>query len=161
QAGYRGEQARVWATMLGEQANVVEAYFQLLEALRLREVAEQTMALRREQLDEAQSRFDSGRLTKNDLLVVQVAARNTEQEIRRRELAIERARWRLNQVVGIEVNAPTAPVDVTSPPDLPQPEEALRLALAHNPVLRSLTEEQQRLEETATALARGRFPRFN
>jgi outer membrane protein TolC len=161
QAGYRGEQARLWATTLGQQAAVVRAYFELLEARRLREVTEQTMAVRKEQLDDAQSRFDAGRLMKNELLVVQVALRNSEQEIRRRNLAIERARWSLNQTIGIEVNAPTEAVDVSAPPQLPQADEALRLAFAHNPLLRSLVEEQQRLEATATALARGRFPRFS
>src|SRR5581483_3586999 len=49
QAGYRGERARVWAVTLEQQLRVVQAYFDLLEALRLREVAEDTLAVYRRQ----------------------------------------------------------------------------------------------------------------
>jgi outer membrane protein TolC len=79
----------------------------------------------------------------------------------RRELAIDRARWDLNQLVGIEVNAATRPVDVRVPPEIPTSERALELTYEKNPLLLSLLEEQQRLESTVTALERSRFPRFH
>src|SRR5437870_4744783 len=50
QAGYRGERARLWATRLAEQVGVIRAYSQLLEAERLAEVTEQTIATDRQQL---------------------------------------------------------------------------------------------------------------
>lgn len=161
QAGYRGERARVWATRLDEQVLVVRSYFQLLEARRLRAVTEQTLVAERRQLASAQSRFESGRLTKNELLVVQVALRNSEQELLRRDLAIAEARWSLNRTVGLRVDAPTEVADVTDRPAIPPVEEALGQAWATNPVLVALLEEQQRLEATASALARGRLPRFS
>jgi outer membrane protein TolC len=161
QAGYRGERARVWATTLDQQARAVRAYFALLEARRLRAVSEQRLALQRRQLADAESRFASGRLTKNELLVVQVAVGNTEHELVQRDLAIDDARWRLNEAVGLPVDAPTDVVDVTARPAVPAPEEALRLAHAHNPALVALLEERQRLDDLATALARGRFPRLS
>src|SRR5439155_1107259 len=77
-----------------------------------------------------------------------------------RALAIDQARWALNQAVGLPVDAPTAVVDVRERPAVPEADEALRLARATNPVLASLLEEQQRLEESARALARSRLPRF-
>src|SRR5439155_50073 len=57
QAGYRGERARLWATQLAEQVRVIRAYFQLLEAERLAEVTEQTIATDRQQLANAEQRF--------------------------------------------------------------------------------------------------------
>jgi outer membrane protein len=159
QAGYRGEQARLWATTLDQQLAVVRAYFQLLEAERLREVTEKNVTLDREQLDNAQAKFQNGRLTKNQLLVVQVARQAAEQELEQRALAIAQARYALNQAIGADVNAPTEPADVTERPVVPAVDEALRVAYAGNPVLRSLVEEQQRLEETARSLVRSRFPR--
>jgi outer membrane protein TolC len=161
QAGYRGEQARLWATTLAEQTSVVRSYFELLQARRLRAVTVETVTFHHRQLEDAESRFCSGRLTKNELLVVQVALKNSEQELRQRDLGIERARWALNRAMGIEVNAATEPADVEARPELPLEAEALRLAYERNPLVRSLLEEQQRLEETATALARGRLPRFS
>jgi outer membrane protein TolC len=161
QAGYRGEAARRWATQLAEDVEVIRSYFRRLQAERLREVTEQTLAARRAQLAQAQSRFDNGRLTKNQLLVVQVAVRNAEQELVQRDLALDRARWAFNQVVGLDVDAPVALADVRDRPDVPEIDEALATARATNPLLVSVFEEQQRLEETLTALQRSRFPRFS
>jgi outer membrane protein TolC len=161
QAGYRGESARLWATTLEQEVAVIRAYFELLEAERLREVTLQTLALDRQQLASAESRYGAGRLTKNELLVVQVALRNAEQALVQRDLAVDEARWALNQVVGLPVDAPTEPVDVERRPAVPATEEALAAAWANNPVLAALLEEQQRLEATTTALVRGRLPRFS
>jgi outer membrane protein len=160
QAGYRGEQARLWATTLAEQVGVIRAYFQLLEARHLRTVTEQTVALDRQQLAIAESRFTAGRLTKNDLLVVQVALRNAEQQLRQHDLAIDQSRWTLNQAIGLAVDAPTEPVDVEERPNIPELAATLREAYAHNPLLLSLLEEQQQLDEAERSLAAGRLPRL-
>lgn len=160
QAGYRGEAARLWASALEQDLTVIAAYFTLLEAERLRDVTAQTIALHRQQLAYAQDRFDHGRLTKNEVLVVQVALRNAEQLRLQRELAIDQARWALNQALGLAIDAPTAVVDVRRRPTLPPAADALAIAYRENPVLLALLEEQQRLEATADALARSRLPRF-
>jgi outer membrane protein TolC len=160
QAGYRGEQARVWATTLDEQLAVVQGYFDLLEARRLRTVTEQTIEVYRSQLGIARSRFDQGRLTKNDLLTVEVALQTAQQSLLARELAIEQARWSFNRTIGADVDAPADLADVATPPDVPPVVRALELTWEHNPILLSLLEEQQRLEATVTALERSRLPRF-
>jgi outer membrane protein TolC len=160
QAGYRGEAARLWATTLEQDVVVIDAYYTLLEALKLREVTLQTIALQREQLSHAQERFDSGRLTKNELLVVQVGLQDAEQELRRRDLAIDEARWALNDAIGFPVDAPTVVADVPERPTLPRVDDALRDAYRDNPVLHALVEEQQRLEASATSITRSQLPRF-
>ena len=160
QAGYRGERARAWATTLAQKVVVIRAYFDLLQARELRGVVEQNIELDRAQVANAQQRYDAGRLTKNELLVVQVALQDREQQERQRNLDIDRARRDLNEAIGRPVDAPTAVVDVADRPALPSVDDALKDAFANNPVLLSLVEEQQRLEDTATALARGRLPRF-
>lgn len=160
QAGYRGERARAWATTLAQKVVVIRAYFDLLQARELRGVVEQNIELDRAQVANAQQRYDAGRLTKNELLVVQVALQDREQQERQRNLDIDRARRDLNEAIGRPVDAPTAVVDVADRPSLPSVDDALKDAFANNPVLLSLVEEQQRLEDTATALARGRLPRF-
>ncbi len=161
QAGYRGEAARLWATTLQQDVVVIGAYYTLLEALKLQTVTEQTIALQREQLAHANERFDSGRLTKNELLVVQVGLQDAEQELRRRLLAIDEARWALNEAIGAPVDAPTRVADVAERPTLPVVTEALQVAYRENPVLVALVEEQQRLEASATSLSRSRLPRFS
>lgn len=161
QAGYRGEQARAWATTLEQQLAVVRAYYQLLEAIRLKEVATQTVEVYGTQFAIAEERYSNGRLTKNDLLTFDVARKNAEQEVLRRDLLIERARWDLNEAIGADVNRAVDPVDERGEPALPTVAESLREAWRHNPVLVSLVEEQQRLQETVTSLERSRLPRVN
>src|SRR5262249_47428362 len=143
QAGYRGERARLWATTLDQQLQVVRAYYDMLEAQRLRQVTQETITLDRQQLAVADSRFRNGRVTKNDVLVVQVALQNSQQELVQRDLLIDQARWALNQAIGADVNAPRELVDVHARPDVPAPAAALQLAYEHNPVLSGLLEEQQ------------------
>jgi outer membrane protein TolC len=160
QAGYRAEEARRFAVLLGERFEATQSYFALLEAERLADVARQTLAAQRQQLANAEARVAAGRLTRNELLVVQVAVRNTEQLLRQVELQAARARWTLNRVVGRPVDAPLRLADVVVAPTLPTADEALRQAFETNPTLRLLVEEQQRLEDLAASLARGRLPRF-
>jgi outer membrane protein TolC len=159
QAGYRGEQARLWATRLEEQVGVIRAYFDLLSAERLRAVTEETIAAERQQLANAEQRYANGRLTKNELLVVQVTLSNAEQRLLARDLAIDEARWALNQAIGLPVDAGSTVVDVASSPAVPAVDDALQQMRANNPVLVTLLEEQQRLEETRRALVRGWLPR--
>ncbi|HET9063130.1 MAG TPA: TolC family protein, partial [Candidatus Binatia bacterium] len=128
QAGYRGEAARLWATTLDEQVAVVAAYLDMLSAQRLREVTEQTIQAQRRQLQSAEARYRGGRATKNDLLVVQVTLRGTEQRLVTEDLLLDRARLALNQTIGLPVNAPTAVADVTAPPAVPAVDDALRTA---------------------------------
>jgi outer membrane protein len=161
QAGYRGEDARLWATTLDEQVAVVAAYLDMLSAQRLREVTEQTITAQRRQLQSAEARYRGGRATKNDLLVVQVRLRSTEQRLIREDLLLERARLALNQAIGLPVNAPTVVADVTAPPVVPAVDDALRTAWERNPLVVGRMEEQQRLEESVLALERSRFPRFS
>lgn len=160
QAGYRGERARLWATTLGEQVAVVRAYFDLLEAQRLREVTRQTIAFQALQLRNAEHRYATGRLTKNELLVVRVRLANAQQELHQRDLAVDHARWTLNRLLGRPVDAPTMVQDVQHRPTMPEAEVALAEAFAHNPVLEVLLEERQRLDATLAALQRGWLPRL-
>jgi outer membrane protein TolC len=158
QAGYRGEAARRWATALEQDLEVTRAYFDRLQAQRLREVSEQTIALYQRQLRDAQDRFDAGRLTKNEVLEVQVVLRNAEQNQRQIDLSVERTRWAFNQAIGVPIDAPTAVVDIRARPDLPPVDETLRQAEAKNPVLTALFEHQRQLEAQLSALERSRFP---
>jgi outer membrane protein TolC len=161
QAGYRGEAARRWATELDQDVLVIRAYYDRLSAERLREVTEQTVALYQKQYADADQRFQAGRLTKNEVLEVQVVLRNAQQRMQRDDLFIERARWAFNQAIGVDVNAPTQVVDVRERPLLPDDAEMLRTAQEKNPILTALFERERQLEAELGALERSRFPRFN
>ena len=159
-AGYRGEASRVAAIELEEQVNVVRAYFGLLEAKRLLTVADERVALLGEQLGHAQQRFDAGRLTLNERLVVEVALANAKHERFQRDLVVDQQRFLLNRAIGAPVIAPTDVDDVDAAPTLPTTESLVSAAREKNPVLQGLLEESQRLEARESALVRSRLPRL-
>jgi outer membrane protein len=161
QAGYRAEQARAWATRLEEETSVLAAYFGLLEAERLRQVAVHTVRLHEQQLRDATSKFDQGRLTRNEVLVVDVALAGTRQIVLQLENAIQNARRRLNRATGLPVAAPTDARDVSGRPDLPDVETAVASAREANPLVASMLEEVQAADERLTAARRSRFPRVS
>jgi len=161
QAGYRGERARLWATTLDEQLAVVRSYYDLLEAQRLREVTELTLELESEQLRQARAREQAGRLMRNEVLVVEVAVQDSEQRLLQHEIAIESARWSLNRAIGLPVDAPTSVADVDDRPDLPTTDEARAEAHENNPVIESLLQEQQRLDDLVHARTAALLPRFD
>jgi outer membrane protein TolC len=161
QAGYRGEAARRWATELDQDVAVIRAYFDRLAAERLREVTQQTIALYEKQFSDADQRFRAGRVTKNEVLEVQVVLRNAQQRLEQDGLAIDRTRWTFNQVIGVDVDAPTSVSDLRERPELPDDAEMLRTAQEKNPILTALFERQRQLEAELSALERSRFPRFN
>jgi outer membrane protein TolC len=94
----------------------VRAYFDRLAAVRLREVTEQTIALYEKQFADADERFRAGRVTKNEVLEVQVVLRNATQRRQREDLAVDRARWAFNRAIGVDVDAPTEVVDLRPQP---------------------------------------------
>ena len=161
QAGYRGEAARRWAVELEQDLAVTRAYFDRLAAQRLREVTEETIALYRRQLADAEQQFGAGRVMKNEVLEVQVALRNAEQRRMQEDVAVERARWAFNDAIGVAVDAPTAVADVRERPALAPIDDTLRRAQESNPVLTALFERQRQLDAEVSALERSRFPRFN
>ena len=160
QAGYRGAAAKRWAVELEQDLRVTRAYYDRLSTERLREVTDETIALYRRQLADAQARFDAGQVTKNEVLEVEVVLRNAEQRRMRQDVNVERARWAFNEAIGVDVDAPTAVADVRTRPELPAIDDLLDQAQQHNPALTQLFERKRQLEAELSALERSRFPRF-
>jgi outer membrane protein len=161
QSSYRAEKARSWATRLDEERTVVTTYLDLLEAMRLREVAEQTVALHERQLADASSRFEQGQLMKNGVLVVQVALADSRQRVLQLDNVIAARRRSLNRAVGLDVDAATRVSDVSGRPSLPALDDAVASAHDHNPLVGAMLEEVQAADDRASAAKRGRLPHFS
>jgi outer membrane protein TolC len=161
QASYRAEKARAWATQLGEERRVAAAFYGLLEAERLREVGRRTLDLHERQLADASSRFDQGRLTRNGVLVVQVAVTDARQALMRLDNAVGGARRELNAATGLAIGDATSVRDVAGRPSLPSLDDAVAALATRNPVVTGLLEEVHAADERLTAARRSRFPRFS
>ena len=162
QAGYRGERARAWATTLAQKVGVIRAYFDLLQARApARASSSRTIELDRAQLANASNATTPGGSPRTSCWSCRWRCSNREQEHRQREL--DDRSGALDAEPGDRPPGRRADGGGRRRPSVPRcPRSTTRcaIAFANNPVLLSLLEEQQRLEDTATALARGRLPRF-
>lgn len=115
QAGAAGaESARFdeTSTTLDVIRDVKVAYFNILKAERLLEVARQSVEQLKAHRDMSQAFFDVGLIPRNDLLRAEVELANGQQNHIRAENGLELARARFNTLLRRDVNAPAKVQDI-------------------------------------------------
>ncbi|HEX7615129.1 MAG TPA: efflux RND transporter permease subunit [Thermoanaerobaculia bacterium] len=119
--------------------DVTEAFYDVLLARRLEEIAKETLMQREKQLGEAEKRFALGTATDYDVLAARVALDNQKPEVIRTANLVPIALDRLRLVLAEE----TAALDVSGtldsgPEAIPSFDEAVRTALDRRPDVRGL-----------------------
>lgn len=123
------------------------AYFNILKAGRIREVAEQSVERLKAHRDAAQDFYDVGIIPKNDLLYAEVELANGRQFLLRAENGLEMAKAKFNTLLRREIDAPVKIEDILSEQSFEKPLNAcLAEALENRPEIRahSLRLEQAR-----------------
>lgn len=92
--------------------DVREAYFAILTAERVRDVALQAVELLKAHRDTARSFYDVGVIPKNDLLQAEVELANGIQNLTVAENSLELAKARFNTVLRRDIGAPVAVEDI-------------------------------------------------
>src|SRR6266581_1450671 len=142
--------------------NVQQAYFALLAAYRLRDVAEETVAQNQKHLDLAQGRHDVGMAPRFDVTTVQVQLAQAELNQLSARNAVSLGRETLRNTLGL-----MGPLDFDIVDSLEQPrtevsdEEALDLAYANRPELRSLAAQERADIERIKAIEKDYLPRLS
>jgi outer membrane protein len=95
---------------------VAQAYYKLLEATRLSDVADTSVTQLEAQQKQAQSLFDNGVIGKNDLLRAGLALASARQRAIQMRGAVTLARGQLDVVLGNSPDAPFEPVPFTGDP---------------------------------------------
>jgi outer membrane protein len=140
---------------------VTRAYFQILEARKIKTVVEESIQSVEQQLKISRDYYDQGLVAKNDLLVSEVQLARRQQELIQAENAIELSVSTLNRLTGLSVTRPTKVRDIT----VVEPwngsfDSLVSLALAHRPDLKAFADRA----EIASALYRSArssfFPRL-
>ena len=139
--------------------NVQQAYFGLLAAYRLRDVAEQTVAQNEKHLQLAQGRFDVGLAPRFDVThaQVQLASAELARVTARNNVAL--GRETLRDALGL-----MGPLDFDIVDSLEEPRvqvsdtEALDLAYANRPELRSLVAQERADSERVSAIEKDYLP---
>jgi HAE1 family hydrophobic/amphiphilic exporter-1 len=119
--------------------DVTEAFYDVLLARRLEEIAKETLMQREKQLGEVEKRFALGTATDYDVLAARVALDNQKPEVIRTANLVPIALDRLRLVLAEE----TAALDVSGtldsgPEVIPSFDEAVRTALDRRPDVRGL-----------------------
>jgi outer membrane protein len=91
---------------------VREGYFNILNALKLREVAEQAVKQFEAQLEVTKAFFEVGIQPKNDLLLAEVQLANARQDLVRTENGVALAKSSFNNLLRREINEPLEVVDI-------------------------------------------------
>jgi outer membrane protein TolC len=114
------------------------AYFNILKAGRILNVARQSLELLKAHRDTAQAFYDAGLIPKNDLLYAEVELANGRQFLVRTENGVEMAKSKFNTVLRREINTPVEIEDVLNDQPFEKPLEAcIAEALGNRPEIRS------------------------
>jgi len=142
--------------------NVQQAYFALLAAYRLRDVAEETVAQNQKHLDLAQGRHDVGLAPRIDITTAQVQLAQAELNQLTARNNVSLGRETLRNTLGL-----AGPLDFDIVDSLEQArtevsdEEALDLAYANRPELRSLAAQERADIERIKAIEKDYLPKLS
>lgn len=137
--------------------NVKQAYFDVLQKLRLIKVAEETVKQNKERLEQAQGFFQAGTRSKIDVTKAEVDLANAELNLIRAKNNFQIARVSLNNAIGlsqeltfaIEDSLDFQPYEITL-------EEILRKSFAQRPELLQI-KAKQRSQEASIKLAQASY----
>src|SRR5438552_3873514 len=141
--------------------NVQQAYFALLAAYRLRDVAEETVAQNQKHLDLAQGRHDGGLAPRFDVTNAQVQLATAELNRVTARNNVSLGRETLRNALGL-----LGPLDFDIVDSLEQPRsdvsdaEALDLAYANRPELKSLAAQERADIERIKAIEKDYLPKL-
>ncbi len=128
---------------------VHEAFYSLLLANRLVEVASETLAQRERQLDVAQKRFEAGVVNEFEVIRARVDVANAQPRVVQTRNAVRQAQARLNNLLARDQSAPIEPDGQLEyvPLDALTLEEVTSRAIERRPELAALRVDQQIAEK--------------
>ncbi len=143
---------------------VVQAYYRLLEAQRLSEVAAASVAQLEAQQREAQSLFDNGVIGKNDLLRAALALATARQRAIQARGSIVLARGQLATLMGRPPGEPFEPVPFSGEPpglDAPGVEAAEVRAAGQRPEVREVDRTIEQADRSVAIAQKKLLPQVN
>jgi hydrophobic/amphiphilic exporter-1 (mainly G- bacteria), HAE1 family len=145
--------------------DVTEAFYDVLFARKLHDIALETLAQRERQLREAEGRHRLGTATDYDVLAARVALDNQRPEVIRTEGAIPLALDRLRLVLAEDAPdldvAGTLELDLPPAPAAPAADEAIQAALDRRPDLRGMGHSVELRREYVTIVDADDKPRLD
>ncbi len=139
---------------------VSQAYYRVLEALRIQGVVEESLKVVTRQIEIARDFRTQGIVAASDVLTAEVQEAERRQELIRAGTNVELARATLNRQMGRPVDAPLELQDVLeAPPWTGSFEAALRVAIERRPDLAALKQQVEIARAEFRATRAGFFPK--
>jgi len=140
---------------------VKQAFFDLLAARRLREVADEVLRSNQRQLDQARGRYDVGFATRLDVTRSEVLVANAELDLLTASNSVLVAEQTLRNAMGLTEPLDFDPIDVLEARPFEMDEErALAIALENRSELASVRALRRAAEEDASARWKEHLPDF-
>jgi outer membrane protein TolC len=143
---------------------VVEAYYRVLEAKRLAEVAQKSVEQVTAQVSQARIFYESGTVARNDVLRAELGLAAAEQRLIQAKGGVTLARGRLATVMGREPTADIDVVDLRGEPTVPAPlpaGQAEQLAVERRLELREIAAHIEQAETGANLAKSKMLPQVN
>ncbi|MFH1422402.1 MAG: TolC family protein [Planctomycetota bacterium] len=161
----KSKEAAEFSTARVEDEVVLEAtqaYFTLLEAENYKEVIDKSLELIRSHKKVAQSFFEQGIVTRNDVLSAEVRESEMEQQLLVIENSIAISRSNLNRLLGIDFEHPTRVQPVSEPAQFNVIlEQCTSSALKYRPELKQLNKMKEATEAGISAAKASLYPRLS
>jgi len=165
QAGRAGSEIARYdesVTTLDLVQDVKIAYFNILKAERLLDVAVQSVELLKAHRDTAQSFFDVGLIPRNDVLRAEVELANGRQSMVKADNGVEMAKSKFNTILRRNINAPTKVEDILSYKPMTMPlDDCLRTALESRPEIKSYSRRVDQAQSLVKVAQSEFFPSVN
>jgi len=138
------------------------AFFGVLRAQALRNVAAEALESAREHLRVANANFAAGTVARFDVLRSEVEVAQAEESLVQAENAVALAKAAFNNALGRPVDTPVALVEVTAEAfHIPELEESLKLAMKQRPEMRAAEKNVAIAKENIAIQDAGRRPALN
>lgn len=138
------------------------AYFNILKAERLLDVAVQSVELLKAHRDTAQSFFDVGLIPRNDLLRAEVELANGRQSMVKADNGVEMAKSKFNTILRRNINTPTKVEDILSYKPMTMPLDAcLKTAQENRPEIKSYSRRVDQAQSLVKVAQSEFFPSVN
>ncbi|NWG00753.1 MAG: efflux RND transporter permease subunit [Thermoanaerobaculaceae bacterium] len=160
-----------WAMAMGDEQlrrfrqavarDVTVAFYDVLLAKELAQIAGQNLAQKERHLEEAKRRFEAGVATDFDVLSAEVAVANARPEVIRSDNLVRSARQRLAFLLAEEGEVEAEGSLAAVPQELPSYEEVVASALAHRPEVVEISHQRKVAEEVVRIQGAGDRPRLD
>ncbi len=139
--------------------NVVKVHLELFKAIKIVELFENSLEIRKQQFLAVKNRFDLGEATRSDLLRAKASISAAKAQLKVRKASVKKFRERYKTLVGISSTSPSLPKMTTKEPIVLS--DSIKVGLENDLTLKILKLEEQALKEELNSTEKSRLPNLS